>query len=75
MVPEMPSADDFFEEDESVEDVVRAYEHGVRGVTAPPIRSFWFTFVVPQVLPQGFQVGEWTSIDAPAATDSLTSVG
>jgi len=30
--------EDFYEEDEPLQDVIRAYEHGVHGVTAPPTR-------------------------------------
>lgn len=32
----MDQHDDFYEEDEPVADVVRAFEEGERGVTAPP---------------------------------------
>lgn len=74
MVPDMNSGD-FYEDDEIVEDVVQAYENGERGVTAVPTRSFLFTFVLPRVINQGYQVGEWTSIEVPVATTSLTNAG
>ena len=74
MAPDM-NPSDFYEDDEIVEDVVQAYENGERGVTAAPTRSFIFTFVLPQVINQGYRVGEWTSIEVPVATDSLNYAG
>jgi len=75
MVPDMNGSGDFYEDDESVEDVVHAYENGERGITAVPARSFVFTFVLPHMVNPGYKVGEWTSIEVPVATGSLTNVG
>lgn len=41
---DMDSTGDFYEEDESLEDVVAAFESGERGETAPPAQS-WTLFL------------------------------
>lgn len=35
------SSDDFYEDDESAEDIILAFEHGEQGVTYPPDMDLW----------------------------------
>ncbi len=70
----MNESGDFYEDDQPIEDVLRAFEDGERGITAAPVRSFLFTIVVPQVVTASYQVGEWVSVEAHNPTDSLTNV-
>jgi hypothetical protein len=72
MRPNMTNDDEFFEEDQPVEEIISAYEQGIRGVTAAPICSFLFTYAVPRVNMQGLLVGQWTSPEASASTDAYT---
>jgi hypothetical protein len=71
----MKNEDDFFEEDEPVEKVLRAFENGVKGVTAPPVASFTFTFVLPKDTRHTYQVGAWVTSDAPVQFETPSYVG
>ena len=74
MVKSTSNQDDFFEEDEPIENVIEAFENGTKGVTAASIRSFCFTFVVPKTGFQGRQIGEWTSVETRSAVEPITYV-
>lgn len=70
----MSDIDDFYEEDEPVEDVVAAWDSGEKGTTAPPFYGF-------SIVTQSVQMGlasaptPWAvriqATDAPASRGSL----
>ena len=67
----MPNTDDFYEEDEPVEDIVAAWESGEGGTTAPPMPGI--TIVTQSVVtshPAPWVVGIQAT-DAPASRGSL----
>ncbi len=75
MAPDTRYPGDFYEDDEPVENVIYAFEHGEQGTTAAPTRCFTFTFRLPKIDAPGQQVGDWTSYETPVARDSLANVG
>jgi hypothetical protein len=44
-------SDDFYEDDEPLEEIVAAFERGEKGLTAPPPRGFNETLTVPGLRP------------------------